>query len=341
MALEFGLHYSCQSIDQNWESIYRSTLQQAQEAESLGYSSISVAEHHFLPDGWIPAPTVFLGGLAAVTESIDLVSNVVILPLHHPVSVAEQATVLDLMSGGRFKLGVAIGWRDEEFNGYGIDKSERVARTIEGIQLIRKLTQSPVVTYDGDIYAVEEMELMPRPIQKPIPIWYGGQSEYAIRRAARLADVWSMSPIETREQLAENTELYRSELQKADRSYDAVRKPLRREAYVAEDDETAWEEVGEALLYEYEDVYGEYEDIGHSFNSGDLNDDQIEKLRDHAEDRFIIGSPETAIEEIEAYQEAIDMDDVILRMHFPGLAQSKAAKSMRLVADEVMPHFQE
>lgn len=339
MSLRFGLHYSGQSPEGEWESIYRQTLEQAQEAEALGYEVISVAEHHFLPDGWIPAPTVFLGGLAAVTETVDLVTNIVILPLHHPVEVAEQTAVLDLMSGGRFNLGIAIGWRDEEFDAFDVDKSERTGRIVEGIQLIRQLLSEQSVTYDGKLFQVEDLDLMPRPVQQPVPIWYGGQSEFAIKRAARMADAWSISPIETRSKLEEKADVYREALAENDRSFDEVRKPLRREAYIAEDDETAWEEVGPALLYEYEDVYGDYDEIGHTFESDGDSDVALEELREHAEDRFIIGGPETAIEEIERYQAAVDIDDFILRMHFPGLDPSKSTKSMRIIADEVMPYF--
>ena len=339
MSIRFGIHYSGQSPEGNWEKIYSETLKQVQEAEELGYEIFSVAEHHFLPDGWIPAPMVFLGGLAAVTETADLVTNIVILPLHQPIEVAEKASVLDLLSGGRFKLGVAIGWRDKEFAAYGVDKSERVGRTVEGMQLIRRLTADTGVSYDGKIYQVEDLDLMPRPVQEPIPIWYGGQSEYAIRRAAKIGDAWSMSPIETIDELTESMDQYRDELAEADRSFDEVRKPLRREAYVAKDDETAWQEVGPSLLYEYEDVYGDYDEIGHSFSSDGDSEEAIEKLREHAKDRFIIGSPETAIQELEAYEEQVEMDDVILRMHFPGLEPEKSEKSMRIIAEEVMPHF--
>lgn len=340
MTLRFGMHYSGQSPEGEWESIYRKTLKQAREAEELGYDILSVAEHHFLPDGWIPAPTVFLGALAAETEEIDLLTNIVILPLHNPIEVAEQAVVLDLLSGGRFHLGIAVGWRDEEFDAYGIDKSDRVGRTVEGIRLIRKLFTERSVTYDGDVFQVEDLDLMPRPVQESIPIWYGGQSEYAIKRSARMADAWSMSPIETRSELAESADMYRDTLKEQDRSYDEVRKPLRREAYIAEDDETAWEEVGPSLLYEYQDVYGDYDDIGHTFDSDGDTEAAIEELREHAADRFVIGSPETAIEELERYDEEIGVDDVILRMHFPGLDPEKSGKSMRLVGEEVMPHFQ-
>jgi alkanesulfonate monooxygenase SsuD/methylene tetrahydromethanopterin reductase-like flavin-dependent oxidoreductase (luciferase family) len=149
-----------------------------------------------------------------------------------------------------------------------------------------------------------------------------------------------MSPIETRAELAESVEQYREELDNVGRAYEEIRRPLRREVYVAEDDNTAWEEVGPSLLYEYEDVYGDYDDIEHSFRSDSAGEDAIESLRKHAEDRFIIGSPETAIEEIEAYQNTIGMDEVIMRMHFPGLDPDKSRKSMHLIAEDVMPHFQ-
>ncbi len=337
--LDFGVHYSCQSPEREWERLYRATLEQAREAERLGYTSVSVAEHHFLPDGWIPAPATLLGGLAAVTDDMAVGSNIVILPLHHPVTVAEQAAVLDLLTGGSFRLGVGIGWRDEEFDAFGVDKRERVPRVEEGIELVRRLLTEESVTYRGDVFAVEDLTLMPRPVQESVPIWYGGQSAPAIDRAARMADAWSMSPIEDRAELAENAATYEDALERHGRSVDEVHRPLRREAYVAADDETAWEEVGPSLLYEYEDVYGDYDDIGHTFAPEDRTA-AIEELREHAADRFIIGGPETAIEELAAYREAVDMDEVLLRMHFPGMDPEQSGASMRLVAEQVMPYFQ-
>lgn len=337
--LNFGIHYSCQSPAGNWEDIYQATLEQAQTAESLGYRTFSVAEHHFLPDGWVPAPFVMLGALSAVTDDMNFVTNISILPLHDPIQVAERAVVLDTLSGGSFRLGVAIGWRDAEFDAFGVDKNTRVQRVEEGIELLKKLFTEESVSYDGDIFSADDLTVMPRPVQDSIPIWYGGQSRKAIERSAAMADVWSISPIETRQKLSRGIEIYEEELAANGRSIDDVHVPLRREMYVAEDDETAWEEVGPSLLYEYEDVYGDYDDIDHSFASSD-EESAIEELREHAEDRFIIGSPETAIEELEAYHDTIDMDEVLLRMHFPGLDTDDSEKSMRLIADEVMPHFE-
>jgi probable F420-dependent oxidoreductase len=337
--LDFGIHYSCQSPERNWEDIYQDTLSQAKIAEELGYRTFSVAEHHFLPDGWIPAPFVMLGALSAATDNMNLVTNISILPLHNPIKVAERAAVLDTLSGGSFSLGVAIGWRDEEFKTFDVDKSSRVQRVEEGIELLRALFTEEAVSYDGDMFTVDDLTLMPRPVQDTIPIWYGGQSRKAIERSAEMADAWSISPIETVGKLSRGIEIYADELEKHDRHIEDVHVPLRREVYVAEDDETAWEEVGPSLLYEYEDVYGDYDDIDHSFASSS-EESAIAELRDHAEDRFIIGSPETAVQELERYRDALNMDEVLLRMHFPGLDTDNSKKSMRLIAEEVMPHFE-
>lgn len=335
--LAFGLHFSCQSPEREWVHIYQETLHQARLAEELGYRSVFLAEHHFLEDGWVPAPMVVLGGIAAVTEEVTLGTDVIVLPLHHPVAVAEQSAVLDLLSRGRFRLGVAIGWRDEEFQAFGVRKRERVKRTEEGIELMRALFTDEGVSYRGEVFVVEDLDLMPRPVQQPIPIWVGGQSEPAIRRAAHMGDAWVTSQIETIDELEAEYAIYREALEEAGRSYEETYKPLRREAYIAEDDETAWEEVGESLLYEYGDVYGEYEDAGHVFRPGD--DTAIEELREHAADRFIVGGPETAIEEFSVYADRLGVDELLLRMHFPGLDPAKTEQSMRLLADEVMPHF--
>jgi alkanesulfonate monooxygenase SsuD/methylene tetrahydromethanopterin reductase-like flavin-dependent oxidoreductase (luciferase family) len=191
-------------------------------------------------------------------------------------------------------------------------------------------------SHHGHVFNFDDVWVRPQPVED-IPIWYGGQSAPAIDRAARLADAWSMSPIETRSKLSESADMYRDALEEQDRSYDEVRKPLRREAYVAEDDETAWEEVGESILYEYEDVYGDYDDIGHSFEASN-REDAFEELREHAQDRFIIGGPETAIRELERYRDTLGVDEVLLRMHFPGLDPDLTDRSIELVAEEVMPH---
>jgi probable F420-dependent oxidoreductase len=333
---DFGVHYSCQSPDGDWGSVYQKTVEQARVAESLGYSSFSVAEHHFFEDGWVPAPTVVLGAIAGVTEAASVGTNVTVLPLHDPVKVAERAAVLDLLTDGNFRLGVSIGWEQQEFKGFGIDRRTRVARLEEGVTLVRRLLTERSVTHDGEFYSVEDMTVTPRPIQESIPIWIGGMAEPAIRRAAGLGDVWSISPFESPAELAERVETYRDALSEHGRAYEDVHVPLRREAYVAEDDDTAWEEAGKALFREHAEVYDEIEDTA----SIEGSDGGIEALREYASDRFLVGSPETVVGQLEDFYDAAEIDEVLIRTHFPGLEMEKAEQSLRLIAEEVMPHFE-
>lgn len=334
---DFGVHYSCQSPDGDSEKVYQQTVEQARTAERLGFGSFSVAEHHFMPDGWVPTPFVMLGAIAGVTEDVRLGTNITLLPLDDPVRVAERLAVLDNLSGGKARLGVSIGWRDEEFRAFGVEKSARVGRLIEGVELIQRLLTERRVTYDGDHHSVEDVTVMPRPAQEHVPIWCGGQAPVAIRRAAHVSDAWTISPIESVTELAESMAVYEEALADAGRSTEDVHVPLRREVYVAADDETAWEEAGEAVLREYKDVYGDYDEVDADFS--DDTEEAIEQIRDHAADRFVVGGPETAIEQLERYHDVVGMDELLLRTHFPGLDMDLAEKSLRTISEEVMPHF--
>lgn len=336
-SVDFGVHYSCQSPDENWESVYGATVEQAREAERLGFETFSVSEHHFLPDGWVPTPEILLGAIAGVTDTAHIGTNVTLLPLQNPIQVAERAAVLDVLTGGRMRLGVSIGWRQAEFDGFGIDRAERVPRLLEGLDLVKRLLRERSVTFEGDFYAVEDVTVTPRPVQSSIPIWYGGMAEPAIERAARVADSWSISPFETPAELADGLDVYKAALAEAGRDYDDVHVPLRREAYVAEDADTAWAEAGEALVREHGEVYADIsEDLTPNLHE---RDDAVERLRDHAADRILIGSPDEVVEQLEDFHAVSGMDEVLIRTHFPGLDMAKADRSLELFADEVMPHF--
>lgn len=333
--LKFGLQYPGQSPDEQWADVYEAMVEQASLAEELGYHTVSVPEHHFTDDGFISAPTTILGGLASQTEEVKIATNILILPLHHPVEVAEHAAALDQLTNGRFVLGIGLGWKEKEFKAFERKKSDRVKYMIEGIEILQKLFTERNVSYDGKMNSFEDLTVTPRPVQDSIPLWYGGQSEAAIRRAAHRTDAWIMSNTESLPDLAQDIEVYEEALEDANRDPEQVYRPLRREVYVAEEDEVAWDEVGPSLLKKYRETYGNYEDIGHVVD----NDFRIEELRDHAEDRFIVGSPETVISELEAYHAELDMDEVLMQMHYAGLDMEKTEKSVQLFAEKVMPHF--
>jgi probable F420-dependent oxidoreductase len=140
-------------------------------------------------------PLVLFGYLAAVT-SLELATGIIILPQRQTTLVAKQAAEVDLLSGGRFRLGVGLGWNRVEYEALGQYFTTRGRRIEEQVGLLRRLWTQQSVTFTGDFDRVTGAGLAPLPIQRPIPIWFGGQSAPAYRRAGRLADGWfpQMSP---------------------------------------------------------------------------------------------------------------------------------------------------
>ena len=176
----------------------------AQTAESLGYSHI-LAYDHILganpqrPGGWQGAytyrdsflePLLLYSYMAALTERIEFVTGILILPQRETAVVAKQAATLDRLSNGRFRLGVGIGWNDVEFTALNQDFHTRGKRIEEQVQLLRRLWTEPLVTYRGRWHNIPDAGLNPLPVQQPIPIWFGGHADAVLRRTASMGDGW-------------------------------------------------------------------------------------------------------------------------------------------------------
>jgi len=133
---------------------------------------------------------VLFGYVAAVTERLELVSGVLVLPQRQTALVAKQAAEVDILSGGRLRLGVGVGWNDVEFDGLGKEFRNRGARSEEQIALLRALWTNPSITFEGRWESVHEAGITPLPVQRPIPVWIGGYVEETIKRAGRIGDGW-------------------------------------------------------------------------------------------------------------------------------------------------------
>lgn len=183
----------------------------AQTAEELGYTHILAYDHVLGADpanrpGWkgytheslFHEPFVLFGYLAGLTRQIEFVTGVIILPQRQTALVAKQATAVDVLSGGRFRLGVGLGWNPVEYQALGEDFSNRGRRVEEQIAVLRALFTQEVVTFHGQWHHIEAAGLLPMPVQRPIPIWLGGSVEATLRRVARLGDGWfpQMMPTE-------------------------------------------------------------------------------------------------------------------------------------------------
>lgn len=135
-------------------------------------------------------PMVLFGFLASITEFVELVTGIVILPQRQTVLVAKQAAEIDVLSNGRLRLGVGIGWNEVEFQALGEDFSNRGVRSEEQISLLRKLWTNEVIDFQGKWHSVKAAGLNPLPIQRPIPIWMGGGADAVLRRVVKIADGW-------------------------------------------------------------------------------------------------------------------------------------------------------
>ena len=169
--MKFGVGlFSMQTHTENPIShpeIYRQTLEQVKLAEQVNFHSAWISEHHFLQDGYCPSPIVAASAMASVTKRIKIGTGTLILPLHNPVRIAEDAAVIDNISDGRFILGVALGYRKEEFDGFGIAMNQRPSRMEEGIDVIVKSWTQDNFSYEGKRYRFNNLNVTPKPVQKP------------------------------------------------------------------------------------------------------------------------------------------------------------------------------
>jgi probable F420-dependent oxidoreductase len=186
----------------------------AQAAEDLGYAYIEVPDHVFGATGrdeWTPIydekdafheTFVTLGFLAAVTKRIRLSSGVLIAPQRQTGLIAKQAAEVDLLSGGRLRLGIGVGWNHVEYEALGQSWKTRGARQAEQVEVLRRLWSGDLVTFNGQFHALREVNIVPPPVQRPIPIWFGGISDAAVKRAAKVGDGWMpiIPPDDTAEQ---------------------------------------------------------------------------------------------------------------------------------------------
>jgi probable F420-dependent oxidoreductase len=203
----------------------------AQTAEQLGFKHL-VAYDHVLganpnrPGGWTRGytfesafhePMVLFGYLAGITRTLQLFTEILILPQRQTALVAKQAAAVDVLSGGRLRLGVGVGWNTVEYESLGQDFHSRGRRMEEQIGLLRKLWTQPLVTHEGRFDRIPDAGINPLPVQRPIPIWMGGMSDVVQERTARLADGWFPQQIKPGDEARALFERMRSSVRDAGR----------------------------------------------------------------------------------------------------------------------------
>jgi alkanesulfonate monooxygenase SsuD/methylene tetrahydromethanopterin reductase-like flavin-dependent oxidoreductase (luciferase family) len=272
-------------------------------------------------------PVPLLARLAAETGDMRVGAGILLLPLLNPVEVAEHAATLDVLTGGRFVLGVGLGYRAEENAALGVPES-RVRVFREKLDVVQRLLEGEEVTADGHGYSLERARLAPGPVQSPRPpIWMAANGDAAVRRAARLADTWFVNPHASLAEVRRQLSLFRAE-----RSSEPEELPMLREACLAPTDEEAIAVARPYLAPKYE----AYVDWGQSDVLPPTDTLRQEWDALHA-GRFLLGGPETALAQVEALR-TLGVTELVLRVQWPGLPQRDAMRTLELLASDVLPH---
>jgi alkanesulfonate monooxygenase SsuD/methylene tetrahydromethanopterin reductase-like flavin-dependent oxidoreductase (luciferase family) len=315
---------------------FTESLRQVELAEEHGFDSVWLEEHHGTSGHYHPSPIVYLAGYATRTERLILGTDIAVLPLYHPVRVAEDVAQLDVMSNGRVILGVAIGYRPEEFAAFQTPLEGRGAQFVEMLKLIKQLWIGEKVNFESERYRLRDFTLEPRPIQRPRPpIWLGGWGRLALKRAAVLADAWVPGPTANLAKLLGAQEQYHAHLAELGIQPNDRERPLTRDVIIAGNQAQAEELAERFLLPAYRDEYSSW---AHPL-IGTTDATATDRLTDLRRERFIIGDPDGVIKQIQFFEERFGMNQLICRLHFPGMPAQLVTESVKLIGREVIPAF--
>ena len=334
--MRFGLYASIANPPrgEHLDRAIDETIAEAQLAESVGFDSCFFGEHHQDKDGFLPSPLIVATAVAARTKTLRVGTTVILLPLHHPVHLAEDVITLDLVSKGRVVLGVGIGYQPADFNAFAVPMDERLARFEESVEILRLCWAGEPFSFRGKHYVLDDVRITPRPYQKPgPPLWIGASVPAAARRAGRIADGFVGTPSTGMENATMLATIYKDAAREAGREAQVVQM---RDAWVAatraEADAVYGPHVMTAYRYYFENKLAEFRTLppGTPFT--------LETL---APDRLVLGDPETVVREFQRWERATGADYFLLRLrhaHSGGPPHEKIMEAIKLFGERVLPY---
>lgn len=310
------------------------TLEQARAAVNADYDAIWFGQHYISEGNNHFQPLPLLSRVAGFAGDVDLGTSIYLLPLHNPVYVAEAFTTADAMFDGNLIFGVALGYKPEEFDSFGIGKSDRLGRFVESVQLLRKLWTEDDVTYAGEHFEVNDITIDPKPNDgEGVPMWFGGNADRSVRRAAKLGDGWIISARTTLEDARAMASIYEEALAEADRPSDGI--GLNREVFVADTTDEAVEKIKPMM----KDRAAKWLDRG-AQDTAEQIDDLDEQIYEMLEER-VIGSPEECIDRLARWEEDVGIDHLIAMYNWRNLSQDECIDSIETFSEKVIPYFKE
>ena len=322
------------------------TTEEVVYAEELGFHSAWVAEHHFSRYGLGSSSLVFSASVAAQTKRIRLGTAILVPPLHHPIKLAEDAATLDVVSGGRLDAGFGRGSAEYEYTGYGIDQEESQGRFQETINVLKGLWTTPGFSHKGDYFDFNEVNLVPPPLQKPHPPIYIAATrtpatlDFAVTTGHPLIIGVVLDTADALDLCSRFVEKSKA----AGHNVPVSSIPFFRYFYVAETEEEAKKDTEAALSWTLDmvqwrrtfqrgsEVYEKMDDWRHVRT-------ELPTSNEHLYDqRAIIGTPDECVAQIKELQ-GHGIEYFGCNFSFGGMEQGKLLRSMKLFAEEVMPHF--
>jgi alkanesulfonate monooxygenase SsuD/methylene tetrahydromethanopterin reductase-like flavin-dependent oxidoreductase (luciferase family) len=330
--VQIGLYLTNQHpVEADLVEALRGQIRLLHHARDHGWDSVWSGQH-FLPTMAMTQPAPFLARLAAESGEMRVGLAILLLALANPLDVAETFASLDVVSGGRFTLGVGLGYRDVEYDAFGIDRQERVRRFEENLRLVEALWAGEPVSADLPWCRLDSATLNILPVQRPRPpVWMAANNDRAVERAARMADTWIINPHATRATIARQLELFehvRRELGRPQLS----ELPVIREIVCGPTRERALDMAKPYLTAKY-DAYRSWGQDD-ALPAGETFDLPFEDL---LEERFIIGTPEDCLRELVGWRDELGVDHFILRPFWSGMPVEVALESMDLLSREVIP----
>ena len=297
--------------------------------EKLGYSHIWLPEHHFAPDAHNPMPLSILAAIARQTTRIRLGTYVLLLPFHHPILIAEEAAMVDILSHGRLDLAIGAGPMQQECEVFGLPMNERFGRTYESLEVMQKCWTEDTFSHHGKYFNFDNVSMTTKPVQAGgPPIFMASAGPQSATRAAKRGYHLAMA-------MGPGHRTYVSALREAGRDpadQQFVSGPVA--VHIADTTAEAWDEAEEAL----HGWVSFYADRGHPIAQGLP---PVGELRDSGFGfggmPFFVGSVDEVAEKMRAAFEHAPLDELVLYLRFSGMPTEAARRTMRLFAEEIMP----
>lgn len=332
---------------QTHAQVYASALEETRLAEALGFDAVWLAEHHFSVYGICPSLAVLAAALARDTRRMRIGTSVVIAPFAHPLRIAEEWAMVDLLSEGRLDFGIGRGYQPREFAGLGVSMERTRERFDECVEIIRRAWTEDRVTFEGEFYRVPGIAVFPRPVQRPHPpLWTAAVSpdtyRLAARRGFKILTAPSFTPWDI---LRKNYDAYHDEWRHAHGDAAGAEIAMNKIIYVADSSKQAREEVREPIRWFFTtqagliadpeglppDQYRFYRRVRENLLA--LTDEQA------LEQAAIVGDPEEVADKIQAHHEALGIT-YFMGSFSRGMADpSRVLRSMRLFGEKVLPRF--